>query len=78
MVSPFEYRCYKIKLTKEQALLELKKVRRERKKWFGNTNRLEKRAYECDTCGHWHLTSMTDQEHREGLKKKILKWWLRK
>lgn len=55
--------CFKIRYeTGDAAKKELKKARKEYKKWFGHTRRQERRAYFCERCKEWHLTSISKNE----------------
>lgn len=31
----------------------------------GDTSRHERNAYECETCGEWHLTSWTQEQYEQ-------------
>lgn len=51
--------CGKLKYGEQAAKDAAKKIRKEAKKYFGLTNRKEKRAYKCPICHSWHLTSIS-------------------
>jgi len=51
--------CGKVKYGEQAAKDAAKKIRKEAKKFFGLTNRKEKRAYKCPICHSWHLTSIS-------------------
>lgn len=61
--------CHKIKYSEDEAKTLAKQLKRAAKKVFGNTDRQEKRAYQCPKCSAWHLTSISQNEWEVKYKK---------
>lgn len=56
--------CYKIKFNKREAQTVLNN-NRERRGLKSHRGRKEIRAYQCEECNMWHLTSMETDEFNE-------------